>query len=275
MAYDSHGPSSRPTISVILRFLDLKRVVELDRALFCLVNQTLKSVEAVIVLQNLADHASRIDELARRFDWHEYGHCPPVVVNHNSSESDCRSQLLNIGLANARGRYFAVLDCDDYLYSYAYEHVIAGLRDTGAAIGFGGIVIKYKRVIENFVYTTNAGETSYCDNKCYTDLMHDNFCPIHSFVADRAIISVDDLKFDDRLTRLEDYELFLRICSKYRYNFNTRRKCIGVYNYDLTGDNSALIGTAPASAENQSAWFRARGHTWRLKASIRESAAST
>jgi glycosyltransferase involved in cell wall biosynthesis len=265
--------SSGSIVSVIVRFHDVKRLVELDRALFCLVNQTHRPVEAVIVLQNLAGQVASIKELAGRFDWLAYGHSAPVVVNHESSERDCRSQLLNVGVANARGRYLAVLDCDDYLYSYAYEHIIAGLCESGAAIGFGGIAIRYKRVIESFIYTTDAGGRN-CDDKSYDDLFFDNFCPIHSFVADRSIISSDDLKFDDRLTRLEDYDLFLRICSKYRYNFKTRSKCIGVYNHDIAGDNSVLIETVRPTVENQNAWFRARAHTWRLKASIREAAAS-
>jgi hypothetical protein len=90
-------------INTIVRVHDPKRLVELDRALFSLLNQTHKPVKAVIVLQNLTSHIDTIAKLAARFDWLAHGHLAPIVVEFNSPEEDCRSDLLNLGIANSEG----------------------------------------------------------------------------------------------------------------------------------------------------------------------------
>lgn len=262
------SPLENQTVSVIVRFHDLQRQVELDRALFSLINQTHRGIEAIIVLQNLAKHLDAIRTIVDKFDWRSPGHARPVVCNLRSDIGDARSQLLNIGIAKASGRYLAILDCDDYLYSYAYEHLLAGLRRSGAAISFGDIAIKHKRLLGEYVCNVGMARTNYIP-KSYSDLLYDNFCPIHSFLIDRDRIAAEDLTFDERLTRLEDYDFLLRICCKYPSDFTARDKVIGVYNHDIAGDNSVMIGVQEPSAANYRAWAQARRHIWRLKSSIR------
>lgn len=265
-----HRPTAdRELISVIVRFHDLRRQVELDRALFSLANQTYRGVEAIIVLQDLSDHVYLIRKIADKFDWAAQGHAPPIVCCLRSNGTDSRSKLLNLGIAKASGRYLAVLDCDDYIYSYAYEHLLAGLRSSEAVISFGDIIIKYKHRLNNYVCNLGITRTNYSP-KSYADLLYDNFCPIHSFLADRDKIGARDLMFNENLTRLEDYDFFLRVCSKYISNFKTREKVIGVYNYDICGDNSVMNGIVEPSLTNYQAWSQARRHIWRLKSKIRD-----
>lgn len=264
----SIAPVASEAIATVVRFHDIRRLVELDRALFSLLEQTWRPVRVIIVLQNLPDHLRAITELARRFDWSFQGHHAPTVVNLCSEKEDARSELLNVGIAHAQERYFAILDCDDYLYSHAYEYLISGIRDRDAVIAFGDIAIKHKRVIDSFVYATSMDRTTR-DGNSYSDLLFDNFAPIHSFVVDRSKISARDFRFDESLIRLEDYDFLLRICSKYPANFSTLGRCVGVYNHDISGDNSVMVHATPPSPANQIAWYQARRHIWRLKCSIR------
>jgi hypothetical protein len=131
-------------------------------------------------------------------------------------------------------------------------------------------------VIDTFVFATemtrkNVDGRSYGDllNATFEDLLKTNFCPIHSFMVDRSKISEDDLRFDARITRLEDYDFLLRVCSKYPISFATFNRCIGVYNYDIAGGNSVMHDLMPASTDNIRAWQQAQEHIFRLKSSIR------
>lgn len=265
------APIANEAIATVVRFHDIRRLVELDRALFSLLKQTWCPVRAIIVLQNLPDHLTTIIELAKRLDWTAHGHHAPTVVNLSSAKEDARSELLNLGIAHAQERYFAILDCDDYLYPYAYEYLISGIRDRNAVIAFGNIAIKNKRVIDSFVYATSMNR-SPLDGKSYSDLLFDNFAPIHSFVVDRSKISARDFRFNESLIRLEDYDFLLRICSKYPANFSTLSRYVGVYSHDIAGDNSVMVHATPPSPANQTAWYQARRQIWRLKCSIRAAA---
>lgn len=57
--------------------------------------------------------------------------------------------------------------------------------------------------------------------------------------CDCSRITVEDLRIQRKSKkRLEDYDFFLRICSKYPHTFETMNRYIVVYNYDIGGDNS-------------------------------------
>jgi hypothetical protein len=79
--------------------------------------------------------------------------------------------------------------------------------------------------------------------------------------------------FDPTLTRMEDYDFLLRICSKYESCFAGRVKEIGVYNWDLKGGGSIEVhqdATLPRSQENKRLWNEARRRLWRRKCTIRD-----
>ena len=94
-----------------------------------------------------------------------------------------------------------------------------------------------------------------------TEMLIENFCPIHSFVLDRNLVDPSDLFFEERISRLEDYDFFLRICSKYPTWFESRSRVTAVYNW--------RFGKTKGVDEE---WSHARRHIWRLKCQIRDRA---
>ncbi len=200
----------------------------------------------------------------------------PTIVNVEAEEGlDLRAHLLNVGVQNLAYRYFAILDSDDYLYGSAYEYLIEQIVQSGVAIAFGNIVRKDVRAFDDFVYTRNRFADQFRGSGL-EDLAIDNFCPIHSFVVDRAVIEPADIRFDEELNRLEDYEFLLRICTKYSSLFSSRSRSVGVYNWHLDGRASNQFAQDGERAQmNRAAWNNARRHVWRLKCQLRDKIAES
>jgi hypothetical protein len=261
-------------IDVITRVHDVARELELDRALFSLVNQRFQPVHPIIATQGFDAHKiSVISSIADKFEWHSAGHLAPAIVNvDNPAGADLRSKLLNVGIAKAGLRYIAFLDSDDYLYEHAYDYLVEQANTTDAAISFGGIVRKDVNVFERFVFNLSTHRGQF-HGTGLSDLLVANFCPFHSFIIDRHRVADADLMFDTTLTRMEDYDFLLRICSKYEACFTGWDKEIGVYNWDLKGGGSIEFHQDPMlsrSRENKRLWNEARRRLWRRKCTIRD-----
>jgi len=260
-------------VDTVIRCHDPKRLTELDHALFSLLNQSYGPVHPIIVTQGFSNTSTaNVRTVAQNYQWNAYGHVDPTIVDVQTSEGlDIRARLLNVGAQNLAFRYFAILDSDDYLYGSAYEYLINEITRTEAAIVFGNIIRKDVRVFNDFIYTRNRFSDQFRGNGL-RDLALDNFCPIHSFVVDRAVVDPADVRFDEELTRLEDYEFILRICTKYRSSFSSRSRPVGVYNWHLDGRASNQFAENDEKAAlNRTEWSRARRHIWRLKCQLRDS----
>lgn len=259
-------------IDVIVRLHDPGRLLEFESAIFSLLNQEFNPVHAIVVTQGfdaaaLASVQSAIDAL----DWAGHGHLAPSVINEAAEPGqDIRAKLLNTGIESAKFRFLAFLDGDDYLYAYAYRHLVDRAVAFGSALTFGNIVCKHVRVFEKFVYSSKTIKDLY-KGSTLRELMQENFCPIHSFVVDRSLISKVDLHFNTELRRLEDYDFLLRLSTKYPVHFDTRDTSIGVYNWHLDGRGSTSFaeGVPAADPDNDRAWNEARRHIWRLKTDLR------
>lgn len=259
-------------VDVVIRAHDCARVLELDRALFSLVSQSFAPVHSIVVTQSPnGGTPAAVRAATDAFDWEGCGHCLPTMVAIAApAGKDIRAQLLNEGIRRARHRFLAFLDFDDYLYQDAYEYLVDQALAVGAAVTFGGMVFKHVRAFDRFVYSTKVQAHPF-PGENLADLMVSNFCPIHSFVIDRSQVASHDLTFNPELQRLEDYDLLLRLCSKYSSRFESRSKPIGVYNWHLDGRGTTQFfkaGSAKAAAD-QRAWHHAQRHIWRLKSTLR------
>ena len=229
------------SLHIIVRFHDSKRIRELDRALFSLAHQNYRPITVHIVTQRFSQEESRAVENC----FAKYSSLPDpaafVISNFDSPDPlDGRSALINIGLrASAMGRFFAFLDYDDVIYPEAYQSLIGKLLSGDAAIAFGGIACKSCHVSDAAIVVASRERRFKGD--CLLDLFHDNFCPIHSFVVDRAKTSEADLFFSERLHRAEDYDFLLRLCTKYKSDFSLIDTVVGDYYFKDDGSNTTEL----------------------------------
>jgi hypothetical protein len=228
-------------IDTVVRFHDDRRMAELKRCIFSLTGQTHRPLRIVLVLQRFAPHQVHAVEQALG-PLLEGREAPQLaIVNLTEPEpSDARSRLLNLGVENATGKYLAFLDYDDVLYPEAYEMMIGRLKDTGAAIAFAKVRVMRVDVYEEFFYTRERVIPPFRGGDLL-DLFHNNFCPLHSYVIDRAQVPADMLRFATTMTMEEDYDVLLRICAAFPSDFGLIGTEIGDYYYKTDGSNTVPV----------------------------------
>jgi hypothetical protein len=179
------------------------------------------------------------------------------IVNWQKDEPrDARSELLNLGLGAARGRYLAFLDYDDLLYPEAYQRLVGQLRASEAAIAFASVRIVRVDLYDQFHFVRDV-QPGFAGSSLL-HLFSANFSPLHSFAIDRARLPASVLRFDPSLTWEEDYELLLRICASFKSDFSLLGTFIGDYCFKTDGSNSTL--TDADTPQRTAAYESVRAH---------------
>ena len=241
-------------LDVIMRLHDSRRLTELQRAVFSVMGQSYRPIHLNLCTQRFTRGMilDVRDALAPLLALHG----APTLDIHNYEErlpQDARSALANLGLAVANGRYAAFLDYDDTIYPEAYALLTHRLRESGAAIAFGGIAVK-RADIEDGIFYVRSKQRPW-RGKSVLDQFNANFCPIHSFVMDRTRLP-EDLRFERDLSRHEDYDFLLRACAVSRSDFMQVESVIGDYYVKSDGSNSILTESSFTDA-NRAEWRQA------------------
>ena len=243
------------SLDVLVRMHDFGRAFELRRALFSLVCQAFRPINIHVITQRFSpSDVRRTSELLESILEVDRSVCGFVWNYTKPQPSDARSALLNLGIEKAKGRYLAILDHDDTIYPHAYPTLIQELTETNTAVAFGGAVVKEAEVFQDTILVKRRFRKF--TGISLIDLFDDNFCPIHSFVLNRSLIESDDLSFDVRLSKLEDYDFLLRLCAKYSASFRKVDSEICDYYFKTDGSNTIRVGPA-VSAEREAAWLAA------------------
>jgi len=224
-------------IDCIVRLHDPSRLLELQRCIFSLVGQNQGLLRVILVTQRFS-----LDELHRVRSVLEpvlaIPDAPTLEIrNWNSAvPRDARTELLNLGLEAATGRYLAFLDYDDTLFPEAYEILLRRLRSSGAGVAFASVRPVKADMFLHFVHV-KAHKAPYA-GKGVTDLFRGNFCPIHSYLIDRWKVPSDILRFDTALSWEEDYDFLLRLCASVSADFGALEHIIGDYYFKNDGSNT-------------------------------------
>jgi hypothetical protein len=251
-------------LSVVLRTHGAGRLPLLDQALFSIAVQSVRAVQVIVVVQGHEVAVADVEGLIARqpFDPVDPARPHRVVFVDNPDRRDRRAQLLNQGIDHAQGRYLAFLDDDDVVYPTGYRRLIDRLSHSEAAIAVGGTVrADLKRMDGHWITCRKFDWVSIGSSQ--RDLFDRNFLPLHSFVIDRTRVTASDLRFDESLARLEDYDFLLRLAARYRFDLG----CIGqaVCEYRLRAGAGHANPIADALPPNDPLWAAARAHIARLK----------
>lgn len=263
-------------VDCIVRLHDVKRLNELERCVFSLIGQTYRPLNIIVTLQRFSpsDIAQVEASLARLLKMRD---APSLeLVNFTSEEpKDARTELLNLGLSKASGQYVAFLDYDDVLYPEAYSLLVDQLKASNAAIVFSSVRVVHADVSPKFIVATRANSAVF-PGEGLADLFVANFCPIHSYLIDRSIVS-DELYFDTLLTWEEDYDLLLRITAAYPSDFKLIGTIVGDYyiksdlsnSTGVTGAEGKLSGERLREYEQVAALIEARRRITRLSETVK------
>lgn len=237
-------------IDCIVRFHDFSRLHELNRCIFSLVGQTYRPLNIILVVQRF--NPEQLMAVSKNLNTMlGLPGAPTLQIENleNSNSLDARTELLNLGLNAAKGQYVAFLDYDDVLYPEAYSILVKSLQSTAAAIAFASVRPLKVDMFPQFMRSAKLAVAPFKGAKLI-DLFRANFCPIHSYLIDRSIVSSNILRFDTSLTWEEDYDLLLKICANYSSNFSALGKTIGDYYFKTDGSNSIATGQLLSEQKN-------------------------
>lgn len=238
-------------MDTIVRFHDASRLMELERCIFSLVGQSYRPLNIILATQRFS--GSDIEEtraaLARMID--DEDDVTLTILNWDQVEpTDARSELLNLGLRGATGRYLAFLDYDDVLYPEAYELLVSRLKESRAVIAFAAVRVMQLDVYDRYLYATEEIIPGYRGSGLI-DLFRNNFCPLHSYAIDRDQMSGAPLLFETTMTMQEDYDWLLRLCASHLSDFTLVNTRIGDYYYKTDGSNTVPTGGRNLKGEMQ------------------------
>ncbi len=188
---------AEPKVSVIIPVRN--RVVELERALKSVLNQTLNDFEVIVVDDYSKEDISRVVS-----DLHDSRLHYVKSDGPSGNANVCR----NIGFGRAQGAFFAMLDSDDEWLPHHLEDSISFIEANQVDGVFSSAWIdngeskkvKYARPLKN-------GE------RMADYLLTDGFAPTPSHVYRAEAITSKELSWDNELKRHQDFDFSIRFAA--------------------------------------------------------------
>lgn len=197
----------------------------LIRSVKSVLKQTYTNIEIVVVDDNSSDNTfekiKKINDKRVRYF--------KLRKNHGA----CYAR--NLGIIKARGDYIAFQDSDDVFLENKIEFQLNNLLYNKSDLDFCKLNVI---VDENtFVFPNELQESNIINGNVFDELCDGNAISTQAILARRDVF--DDIKFDEDLPRFQDYDLALRIASKYKISYSNKILA-NVYRQDDSISNSDL-----------------------------------
>jgi glycosyltransferase involved in cell wall biosynthesis len=196
---------SHPLVSVVVPTRN--RPDFLCRALQSILAQTYPAIEILVVNDGGVD----VQELITCVDRNgmiRYFNLPKTVE---------RSAARNLALCLARGHYIAYLDDDDRYYPNHVATLVNHLQKTGSQVAYTVARRVTADVVDGAVQVTEADIPFALDYNPQR-LLIENYIPILCLMHERSLLEKSGL-FDEGLTRLEDWELWIRFSQQTHFEY--------------------------------------------------------
>ncbi len=251
-------------LSVIVRFHEGANIQLLRRALYSLLDERPISREVIVMVQFTS--AALLEEVrtlcASLF---EHATCRVAGVRVSPGQ-DRRGQLLTEGVLMARGSFLAFLDYDDVMFLGGVASTIAICEEEAADLAIAQCVVALVEGIFPLDFTVTKARFVRNVPRSPQQLLQVNFAPICGFVVSREFLSRKGINFTPHLSRVEDYDLLLRVLAA--GNITLRPLQEGVVNaqYNLNvdvGSTTLLKEVYPGETlrqQEEARWEAAREH---------------
>lgn len=206
-----------PLFSLIVRTKDRPELVK--HALRSIAAQTYRPIEVVLVNDGGCDLET--DEMK--------GILGDISLNYIRLENNTgRAHAGNTGIKNAKGEYIGFLDDDDELYPVHAETLVSFLERSEFRIAYSDAFFVYKECDAASGELREVGrELAFSQDFDYGMLVFENYIPFMCVAFDRnALVGSDG--FDGDLDLYEDWDLLIRLGSKYQ--FHHIRRATALYN---------------------------------------------
>jgi len=209
-------------ISVIIPTYNREKLVA--RSIESVLAQTYRNIEVIVVDDASTDNTKQIISKIKdnRLKY----------IRLRKNKGACYAR--NTGIKNATGKYIAFQDSDDVFHSDKLEKQLSNLISNKSDLDF--CKIKLNLSDDNFLIIPNdVQDKELEENKIINLLCKGNFISTQAILAKRKIF--DNITFDEELPRLQDYDLIMRIASKYKVSY-TKEVLVDLYRQNDSISNS-------------------------------------
>ncbi len=202
-------PESNQLVSIIVRTIGRPEV--LREAILSIKNQTYRNFE-IVVIEDGPDGSS---EKLRN----EFGNLPLRYIS--TGEHVGRSRAGNIALEQSKGQFIMFLDDDDGLYPDHLDSLVAALERSPAILAAYAMANEVPTTVLStspYTYKESKYRLRYRQDFNRILLMRENYIPIQAMLFRRELYEKYG-GFDESLSSLEDWDLWMRFASEHRFEF--------------------------------------------------------
>jgi len=199
----------------------------LPRAINSVLNQTYTNFELIIVDDGSTDDT---EELVKTFN-------DERIVYLKNEKNLGATASRNRGINYSKGNLIAFQDSDDEWMPEKLEKQITALNfDFGAGAAYTG----YFRITNNDKRYVPDNWVNILEGNIYMELLKGNFIGTPTILLKKECL-YDSGLFDEKLPRLQDWDLVLRISKKYNFKF-INEPLLNAYNTEvsITSNNDAF-----------------------------------
>lgn len=191
----------QPKVSVIVPTSN--RPDMLPRALSSIAEQTYRNLQIVVVNDGGPDVSTIIEKLKTGIDI--------VHLRHENNLGVAAAR--NTGLQAAVGKYIAYLDDDDLYYADHIETLVTFLENSEYRIAYTD-AYRAHQTYQDCAYRVIKRDLPYSRDFDFDRLLCGNYIPTLCVMHEKSCIETVGL-FDDQLSRVEDWDLWVRMALRY------------------------------------------------------------
>ena len=196
------------------------------RSVNSVLNQTYSNVEVIVVddgsSDNTFDLISKIND--KRLKYYK--------LESNKGANFAR----NYGISKASGKYIAFHDSDDVFRPDKLRLQLENMKRNKSFLDFCKVCINLSSD-DSFILPNDDMDKEFNNDSFLNVLCKGNFISTQAILVKREVL--DKINFDDSLPRFQDYDLVIRICSKYKVSY-TNDILVDLYRQDDSISNSSL-----------------------------------
>lgn len=207
-------------ISVIIPTYNREKLVV--KSVKSVLNQTYKNIEVIVVDDGSSDNT---EEALKKIKDERLKY-----IKLSENVGACKAR--NRGIEESSGKYIAFQDSDDIFCVDKLKKQLDNLIENKSDLDFCKI-----RINDSCIQVIpNEQRDEIIDlNNIVDELCKGNFISTQAILAKKEVF--DDILFDENLPRLQDYDLILRISSKYKVSY-TKDALVDLYRQEDNISNS-------------------------------------
>jgi glycosyltransferase involved in cell wall biosynthesis len=215
---------NKPEVSIILPTYNRAKLIE--NSLKSILNQTCQDFEVIVVDDGSTDNTDIIINKLRENDERI------KYIKHKFNKGG--SAARNTGIRNALGKYIAFQDSDDEWLPEKLELQLGAIKNAGKKVG----------IIYSGMLRINNKDTEFVpparvvkkEGNIYNELLKGSFIGTPTILG-RVDCFNDVDGFDESLSRLQDWDIVLRLSKKYEFKYIDKALIISYFTSDSIGTN--------------------------------------